>query len=106
MRMPALLVEQIAASFLSRGGTATPLKVALIRVAVDVALWSRCFSPSARLTGARDRCSPLDQGRRVFPLVRRTAEPLPIPTCSRFRAATLFAARAAGACGWRSLTSH
>ena len=44
--MPALLVDRIAsASFLSRGDTATPMKVTLIGVAVNVALKIALFRP-------------------------------------------------------------
>ncbi len=44
--MPALLVDRIAtASFLSRGDTATPLKVTLVGVAVNVALKIALFRP-------------------------------------------------------------
>ena len=44
--MPALLVDRIvAASFLSRGDTATPLKVTLVGVAVNVALKIALFQP-------------------------------------------------------------
>jgi putative peptidoglycan lipid II flippase len=44
--MPALFVDRIAAaSFLSRGDTATPLKVTLVGVAVNVALKIALFRP-------------------------------------------------------------
>src|SRR5579871_2144813 len=44
--MPALLVDRIAsASFLSRGDTATPMKVTLLGVAVNVALKVALFRP-------------------------------------------------------------
>ena len=64
--MPALLVDRItSASFLSRGDTATPLKVTLVGVAVNVALKIAALS-AARRAGprARDRGGPMDQGRR------------------------------------------
>ena len=45
-QQPALLVDRItSASFLSRGDTATPMKVTLIGVAVNVALKIALFRP-------------------------------------------------------------
>ncbi len=53
--MPALFVDRIvAASFLSRGDTATPMKVTLVGVALNVALKISAL-PSARGAGAGAR---------------------------------------------------
>ncbi len=66
--MPALFVDRIvAASFLSRGDTATPLKVTLVGVAVNVALKIALFRPlGAPGLALATASGPMDQGRRRF----------------------------------------
>ena len=95
--MPALLVDRIAtASFLSRGDTATPLKVTLVGVAVNVALKIAAVSaPRRARLGARDRGRALDQGRRR--LCARPPARLDIPRSPAPRDR-----RRDAVCGWRA----
>ena len=64
--MPALFVDRIvAASFLSRGDTATPLKVTLVGVAINVGAEGRAVPPARRAgPRARDRGRTLGEGDR------------------------------------------
>jgi putative peptidoglycan lipid II flippase len=94
--MPALLVDRIAtASFLSRGDTATPLKVTLIGVAVNVALKVALFQP----LGAPGLALATGAGlwikvAGVFALARRRGWTAPDARLLATAAATLFAAGA------------
>jgi putative peptidoglycan lipid II flippase len=94
--MPALFVDRIAAaSFLSRGDTATPLKVTLIGVVVNVALKIALFRP----LGAPGLALATAVGlwikvAGVFGLARRRGWTAPDARLLATAAATLFAAGA------------
>jgi putative peptidoglycan lipid II flippase len=94
--MPALLVDRIAtASFLSRGDTATPLKVTLVGVAVNVALKIALFRPLGAPGLALATAAGLwIKVAGVFALARRRGWTSPDPRLLATAAATLFAAGA------------
>ena len=94
--MPALLVDRIAtASFLSRGDTATPLKVTLVGVAVNVALKIALFRPLGAPGLALATAAGLwIKVAGVFALARRRGWTAPDPRLLATAAATLFAAGA------------
>ncbi len=94
--MPALFVDRIvAASFLSRGDTATPLKVTLVGVALNVALKIALYQP----LGAPGLALATAAGLwvkviGVFILARRRGWAAPDATLVATLAATLFASGA------------
>ncbi len=94
--MPALFVDRImAASFLSRGDTATPLKVTLVGVAINVALKIALFRP----LGAPGLALATAAGLwikviGVFALARRRGWTAPDERLLATAAATFFAAGA------------
>ena len=94
--MPALLVDRIAtASFLSRGDTATPLKVTLVGVAVNVALKIVLFRPLGAPGLALATAAGLwIKVAGVFALARRRGWTAPDARLLATAAATLFAAGA------------
>jgi putative peptidoglycan lipid II flippase len=94
--MPALFVDRIAAaSFLSRGDTATPLKVTLIGVAVNVALKIALFRPLGAPGLALATAAGLwIKVAGVFALARRRGWTAPDDRLLATAAATLFAAGA------------
>jgi putative peptidoglycan lipid II flippase len=94
--MPALLVDRIVtASFLSRGDTATPLKVTLVGVAVNVALKIVLFRPLGAPGLALATAAGLwIKVAGVFALARRRGWTSPDPRLVATGAATLFAAGA------------
>jgi putative peptidoglycan lipid II flippase len=94
--MPALLVDRITtASFLSRGDTATPLKVTLVGVAVNVALKIALFRPLGAPGLALATAAGLwIKVAGVFALARRRGWTAPDPRLLATGAATLFAAGA------------
>ena len=94
--MPALLVDRIAtASFLSRGDTATPLKVTLVGVAVNVALKIALFRPLGAPGLALATAAGLwIKVAGVFALARRRGWTAPDARLLATVAATLFAAGA------------
>ena len=94
--MPALLVDRIVtASFLSRGDTATPLKVTLVGVAVNVALKIALFRPLGAPGLALATAAGLwIKVGGVFALARRRGWTAPDPRLLATAAATLFAAGA------------
>ena len=94
--MPALLVDRIvAASFLSRGDTATPLKVTLVGVAVNVALKIALFRPLGAPGLALATAAGLwIKVTGVFALARRRGWTAPDERLVATAAATLFAAGA------------
>jgi putative peptidoglycan lipid II flippase len=94
--MPALLVDRITtASFLSRGDTATPLKVTLVGVAVNVALKIALFRPLGAPGLALATAAGLwIKVAGVFALARRRGWTSPDPRLLATGAATLFAAGA------------
>jgi putative peptidoglycan lipid II flippase len=94
--MPALLVDRIvSASFLARGDTATPMKVTLVGVAVNVALKIALFRP----LGAPGLALATAAGvwikvAGVFTLARRCGWTAPDARLVATAAATLFASGA------------
>ena len=94
--MPALFVDRItAASFLSRGDTATPLKVTLVGVAVNVALKIALFRPLGAPGLALATAAGLwIKVAGVFALARRRGWTAPDDRLLATAAATLFAAGA------------
>ena len=92
--MPALFVDRIvAASFLSRGDTATPLKVTLVGVAVNVALKIALFRPLGAPGLALATAAGLwIKVAGVFALARRRGWTAPDERLLATVAATLFAA--------------
>ena len=91
--MPALFVDRIvSSSFLARGDTATPLKVTLVGVALNVASRSRSTSRSARQAW-RSRPPPASGSRLlgVFTLAFRRGWAVPDARFLATAAATLFA---------------
>jgi putative peptidoglycan lipid II flippase len=94
--MPALFVDRIAAaSFLSRGDTATPLKVTLIGVVVNVALKIALFRPLGAPGLALATAAGLwIKVAGVFGLARRRGWTAPDARLLATAAATLFAAGA------------
>jgi putative peptidoglycan lipid II flippase len=94
--MPALFVDRIAAaSFLSRGDTATPLKVTLVGVAVNVALKIALFRPLGAPGLALATAAGLwIKVAGVFALARRRGWSAPDERLIATAAATLFAAGA------------
>ena len=94
--MPALFVDRIvAASFLSRGDTATPLKVTLVGVASMWRSRSRCFGRWARRASRwRPRPGLWIKVAGVFALARRRGWTAPDERLLATAAATLFAAGA------------
>ena len=94
--MPALLVDRIAtASFLSRGDTATPLKVTLVGVVINVALKIVLFRPLGAPGLALATAAGLwIKVAGVFALARRRGWTAPDPRLLATGAATLFAAGA------------
>ena len=94
--MPALLVDRIvSASFLSRGDTATPMKVTLIGVAVNVALKIALFRPLGAPGLALATAAGLwIKVAGVFTLARRRGWTAPDSRLAATAAATLFAAGA------------
>ena len=94
--MPALLVDRIVtASFLSRGDTATPLKVTLVGVAVNVALKIALFRPLGAPGLALATAAGLwIKVAGVFALARRRGWTAPDARLVATAAATLFAAGA------------
>ena len=94
--MPALLVDRItSASFLSRGDTATPMKVTLVGVAVNVALKIALFRPLGAPGLALATAAGLwIKVAGVFALARRRGWTAPDARLLATVAATLFAAGA------------
>jgi putative peptidoglycan lipid II flippase len=94
--MPALFVDRItAASFLSRGDTATPLKVTLVGVGVNVALKIALFRPLGAPGLALATAAGLwIKVAGVFVLARRRGWTAPDARLLATAAATLFAAGA------------
>ncbi len=94
--MPALFVDRItAASFLSRGDTATPLKVTLVGVAVNVALKIALFRPLGAPGLALATAAGLwIKVAGVFGLARRRGWTAPDGRLLATASATLFAAGA------------
>ena len=94
--MPALFVDRIvAASFLSRGDTATPLKVTLVGVAVNVALKIALFRPLGAPGLALATAAGLwIKVAGVFALAHRRGWTAPDERLVATVAATLFAAGA------------
>jgi putative peptidoglycan lipid II flippase len=94
--MPALLVDRIAAaSFLSRGDTATPLKVTLVGVAVNVALKVALYQPLGAPGLALATAAGLwVKVAGVFALARRRGWTAPDDGLLATVAATLFASGA------------
>src|SRR5271166_4047054 len=94
--MPALFVDRItAASFLSRGDTATPMKVTLIGVAVNVALKIALFRPLGAPGLALATAAGLwIKVAGVFALARRRGWTAPDARLLATFAATLFASGA------------
>ncbi|MBV8794873.1 MAG: polysaccharide biosynthesis C-terminal domain-containing protein, partial [Hyphomicrobiales bacterium] len=94
--MPALFVDRIAAaSFLSRGDTATPLKVTLLGVVVNVALKIALFRPLGAPGLALATAAGLwIKVAGVFALARRRGWTAPDARLLATAAATLFAAGA------------
>jgi putative peptidoglycan lipid II flippase len=94
--MPALFVDRIvSASFISRGDTATPMKVTLVGVALNVALKIALFRP----LGAPGLAIATAAGlwvkvAGVFALARRRGWTAPDPRFVATAAATLFASGA------------
>ena len=92
----ALFVDRItAASFLSRGDTATPMKVTLVGVAVNVALKIALFRPLGAPGLALATAAGLwIKVAGVFTLARRRGWTAPDSRLAATAAATLFAAGA------------
>ena len=94
--MPALFVDRIvSASFISRGDTATPMKVTLVGVALNVALKIVLFRPLGAPGLALATAAGLwVKVAGVFALARRRGWTAPDPRFMATAAATLFASGA------------